>query len=305
MPKVTTSAGDDLFYRDDCFAPPWESPPATLLLHAEAETGLAWYGLMPRLAARARVLRPDMRGAGRSVAMGPGQAWSLDRLASDLVALMDSLGLENAHVVAARFAAPVALRLAAASPSRVATLVLCSGTPDPATDYGPRATRWADEIDRVGIDAWAVGAAQERLGPDAEESDLEGWSGLLADTDRATLLGLLRGLAAFDASADLPNITCPTLVVAIDGSPAQPLETTTAWQRQIPRAELLVLTGRGDHVAASHAREVAGAVQDFHKKAAKDAGGGKRKERGERDGKRDRSKAKEEKREQRRERRSA
>ena len=58
MARITTSAGDELFYREDCFAAPWENPPVTLLLHAEAETGDAWYGWVPRMAARARVILP-------------------------------------------------------------------------------------------------------------------------------------------------------------------------------------------------------------------------------------------------------
>lgn len=283
MPKVTTTAGDDLFFRDDCFAPPWETPPAALLLHAEGENGLAWYGWLPRLGARCRVVRPDMRGAGRSVAMRPGQAWSLDRLAADAVALMDGIGIDRAHVVAARLAGPVAMRLAAAYPDRVGSLALCSTTPEPENAYGARVARWIEEIEGSGLDAWAVGAAQDRLGAGAEEAMLEGWSDLLAAADGATMLSLFRSLPAFDATADLARIACPTLVVTTDASPAMPLEATTAWQRRIARAELLVLNGRGDHVAATHAREVTAALQDFHKKASKEAGGGKRRERPGRD----------------------
>jgi 3-oxoadipate enol-lactonase len=279
MAKVTTAAGDALFYRDDCFAPPWEEPPATLLLHAEGETSLAWYAWLPRLGPRSRVIRPDMRGAGRSVSMEPGQPWSLDRLAGDVVALMDGIGLERAHLVAARLAGPVAIRLAASCPARVATLALCSTTPDPAGDYGPRALRWAEEIERQGLDAWAVGAAQERLGAQAEEAALEGWSSLLAGADAAALAGLFRALDGFDTTGDLAQIACPALVVTTDASPLLPLESTTAWQRRIPGAELLVLTGRGDHVAATHARELAGAVQAFQRRADHDAAGSRRRER--------------------------
>jgi pimeloyl-ACP methyl ester carboxylesterase len=32
-----------------------------LLLHGNSERGLAWYGWMPQLARRFRVVRPDMR----------------------------------------------------------------------------------------------------------------------------------------------------------------------------------------------------------------------------------------------------
>src|SRR3712207_7252483 len=39
--------------------------------------------------------------------------------------------------------------------------------------------------------------------------------------------------------------------------------------RTIERSELLVLTGTGDHVAASHARDVAGSVLDLQKRSAK------------------------------------
>lgn len=268
MPHVTTTAGDDLFYREECFVPPWSSPPAVLLLHAEAESNLAWYGWIPRLGARARVIRPDMRGTGESVAMRPGQAWSLDRLAADVVALMDGIGLEDAHVVAARFAAPVAMRLAASYPDRVATLALCSASPDPEAQYGARAAGWIDLIAREGMDAWAVEVVAERLGPAADPRMLEGWAALLGTADRATLLGLLGSLRAFDATADLGRILCPTLVATTDAGPALPLEVTVAWQRRIAQSELLVLTGGGDHVAASHARELATAVQNFQRKAA-------------------------------------
>jgi pimeloyl-ACP methyl ester carboxylesterase len=277
MPTVTTTAGDTLFYRDDSFSAPWESPSATLLLHAEAESGIAWYGWMQRLAGRSRVIRPDMRGAGRSVGMRPGQAWSLDRLAADVVSLMDGIGLDRAHVVAARFAGPVALRLASSRPDRVMTLALCSVTPCPEEVYAERAERWIDQIEHRGMDAWAVNAVQDRLAGQTDEEILQGWAGLLAAADADTLVGLFSSLAALDATADLARIDCPTLVATTDASAALPLDAVTAWQRAIKGAELLVLTGQGDHVAATNARDLAGAVQDFHRKAARQEGAGRRK----------------------------
>jgi pimeloyl-ACP methyl ester carboxylesterase len=269
MPVFTTSAGDDLFYRDDCFAPPWATPPAVLLLHAEAESSLAWYGWMQKLSARCRVIRMDLRGAGQSIGMRPGQAWSLDRLAADVVALMQGLGVASAHLVAARLGGPVALRLAAAHPERIESLMLCSITPDPAAEYAGRAAHWIERIERGGIDAWAVEATQERLAGEEDEAMLQGWAGLLASADRDTMLSLFRNLAAFDAVADLPRIACPTLVATTDAASTLRLEATVAWQRRIPQAELLVLTGQGDHVAATHARELAAAALAFQRRNGK------------------------------------
>jgi pimeloyl-ACP methyl ester carboxylesterase len=267
MPRIKTSTGDELFYRDDDFTAPWEEGPTVLLLHAEAEQSLSWYSWVPRISSRARVIRPDMRGFGRSTALKPGQAWSLDRLTDDVVALLEELEIDgDVHVVGARLAGSVALRLATAQPQWVTTLTLCSALPNPVEAMGERAERWARLIEKEGIEAWAEQEIGARIGDGVRENDLAGWAELTAEADPATFVGLLRSLPAFDATSDLERIECATLVMTTDACPAMPLDSTLLWQRQIPASELRVMNGIGEHVAASHARDAAQAMLDFMRK---------------------------------------
>lgn len=270
MPRIKTSTGDDLFYRDDDFTAPWEEGPTVLLLHAEAEHSLSWYSWVPRLSSRARVIRPDMRGFGRSTAAKRvEQAWSLDRLADDVVALLEELEIDGeVHVVGARLGASVALRLATAQPQWATTLCLCSAMPDPVAAMGERAERWIKLIESEGIEAWSAQIIGARIGDGVKENDLAGWAELTAEVDQEVLLGLLRSLSAFNATTDLERIGIPTLVMTTDACPAMPLDATLEWQRRITGSELRVMNGIGEHVAASHARDASQAMLDFMRKDA-------------------------------------
>ena len=100
-----------------------QSAPALLLLHSLGTDGRVWEPQAAALADSFRVIRPDLRGHGLSVATpGPG---SIARLAQDALAVLDALGVGQAHVGGLSIGGMVAQQLAAAAPGRVASLVLC------------------------------------------------------------------------------------------------------------------------------------------------------------------------------------
>lgn len=268
--KMPLEAGVELAYRDDDFTAPWEAPQAAILLHATAENSLAWYGWVPRLASRMRVIRPDLRGFGQSTPMPRDHAWSLDRLAADVVRLADRLDLAKVHLVAAETAGPVALRLAASEPGRVASLVLLGTHANPAAALGERHAAWREYLAKQGVESWAGWTMNLRLGGEAEAEMRDGWTALMADAEASSVQGFVAALPAMDATRDLAEVTCPTLVVTTDGNPVTRLEATAAWQRLIVESELMVMAGDGFHVAATHAKDASGAVQDFWKKHAKE-----------------------------------
>jgi 3-oxoadipate enol-lactonase len=73
-----------------------EDAPALVLAHALGLNLNMWDPQVPALAGRFRVVRYDSRGHGRSnVPAGP---YTLERLALDLVAVLDALGIEHADV---------------------------------------------------------------------------------------------------------------------------------------------------------------------------------------------------------------
>jgi len=130
MPNFRPTADLDMHYEVDDFTDPWRRPDTILMLHGNAESGLAWYGWVPALARQYRVVRPDMRGFGQSTPMPRDYPWTLDRLVEDFCLLMDNQRIDRFHLVGAKIGGTVARAFAARRPERVKTLTVV-GTPPP------------------------------------------------------------------------------------------------------------------------------------------------------------------------------
>ena len=164
MPTFQASPDAQLHYLVDDFADPWRDSETILLLHGNAESGMAWYGWVPSLARRFRVVRPDMRGFGASTPMPRDFPWTLDIVIDDFVRLMDSLGVERFHLVGAKIGGTIARAFAARRGERVMTLTVV-GTPPPMREgAAERAPELADEFERDGVEHWARRTMAGRLG---------------------------------------------------------------------------------------------------------------------------------------------
>jgi pimeloyl-ACP methyl ester carboxylesterase len=262
MPTARIAPDLDMHYRVEDFTDPWSTPETILLLHGNAESGESWYRWVPVLARRFRVVRPDMRGFGRSTPMPRDFAWSLDTIIDDYCRLLDTLALDRVHVVGAKIAGVVSRALAARRPERVRTLTVV-GTPPPlrkGAEHIPALTR---EFEEHGIEHWARRSMAGRLGDDFPPEGVEWWIRFMGRTPLSTELGFNANINYSDIRADLPNIVCPTLVITTEGSGLASVEETREWQQQIADSRLLVLPGNSYHVAASHPEQCARAVLEF------------------------------------------
>ena len=116
--KRVTQLGDvRLAYRDE------GSGPAVLLLHGCPFASFVWRRLIPQLAPSHRCIAPDLLGLG-DTETPPGAGWSLPAQAETMIRLLDSLGIERAHVLGHDHGGAVAQVLAAHHPTRVDRLVL-------------------------------------------------------------------------------------------------------------------------------------------------------------------------------------
>lgn len=263
MPSFPAGNGCDLHYEDDCFADAWAEPEVALLLHGNAESGEAWNAWMPWMARHFRVVRPDMRGFGRSTPMPADYAWSFDELVADYVGLLDRLGIGTAHVVAAKVAGPIAMRMAALHPARVRSLALLGTLVSGSASLGDRHASWVKHIQEHGVESWARWTMPGRLGSATPPAMMEGWSKLMGRTAFSTQIGFMGGVPGLDVRGDLARIAAPTLVVTTDASGIDGVETTRAWQKQIAASELMVLPGDSYHVAATHPEQCAAAALEF------------------------------------------
>jgi pimeloyl-ACP methyl ester carboxylesterase len=98
-----------------------------VLLHGFPDTGRLWRHQVPALSeAGFRVIVPDLRGFGRSDKPPDVDAYAMQLLAGDVLAVMADAGVDRAHVVGHDWGAVVAWGLAALAGGRVENLVVLS-----------------------------------------------------------------------------------------------------------------------------------------------------------------------------------
>lgn len=102
---------------------------AIVLLHGWPQHWWMWRHLIPALAKRHLVVCPDIRGLGWSDAGGDATAYRLDRLAGDLVGLLDHLGLERVSLVGHDWGTAIGYEACLRSPQRFRRFVALAGTP--------------------------------------------------------------------------------------------------------------------------------------------------------------------------------
>lgn len=253
----------EMYYEVDDFTEPWGKPETILMLHGNCESGAAWYGWVPVLARKFRLVRPDMRGFGRSTPMRRDFAWTLDVVIDDYARLMDSLGIERFHLVAAKIGGTIARAFAARLPNRVITLTVV-GTPPPFREGAiERIPEMTKDFEANGVEPWARRTMAGRLGGSFPPEGVEWWTQFMGRTDKNTQIGFMGTIACADITQDIPKIRCPTLVITTEESGLASVEANRAWQQKIPDSKLLVMPGNSYHVAVSDAEACANAAVEF------------------------------------------
>ena len=252
----------DMHYVVDDFTDPWTRPETILMLHGNSESGLAWYGWVPTLARRFRVVRPDMRGYGQSTPMPRDYPWSVDAIINDYLRLMETLKIERFHLVGAKIGGTVARALAARHPQHVQTLTVI-GTPPPYRPADASTEALLEEFEKYDNEHWARRTMAARLGSKFPAEGVEWWIKFMGRTAVSSQIGFMPAIACADIRADLPKIACPTLVITTEENGHASVDVTRAWQQAIPNSTLRVLPGNSYHVAASDPERCAHETLEF------------------------------------------
>lgn len=108
-----------------------------LAIHGNLSNGAVWREQLALLPAGVRGLAPDLRGFGASERAPVDATRGVRDYVDDLVALLDALELEAAHLAGHSMGAAVALQLALDHPGRVRSIVLVA----PVSPFGFGGTR--------------------------------------------------------------------------------------------------------------------------------------------------------------------
>lgn len=243
------------------------SGPAIVLLHAFPLSSRMWEPQLRSLSSRCRVVAPDLAGFGLS--WTSDGSFSLDEQAHAVELTLDDLRVDELVLVGASMGGYVALPLVQRLGARVRGLVLANtrATADDEQTIDER-HRLAAEVEADGVDVAADELLPRLLGATSTRDDpalVEHVHALVLENKEAGVVGALRAMAArSDASALLPSIECPVLVIAGDEDTLVSVAEARAMAAQIRDAQLAVLraghlpnleaTGEFDRVLGSFAR---------------------------------------------------
>jgi len=242
MQSFVTSDGLTLRYAIDDYTDPWRVPPTLFLLHAVMGSSRRFYKWMPLLAQHFRVVRPDMRGHGESMAPGARGTLSLDRLVQDILELAAHLGCERFHLAGSSAGAIISLQLALDHPRRVRTLDLFAASPGLKRTMID-AQQWVAKIKAKGLRAFMEGTLDERFPPGTDPAFVRWFVDEACRTDEETLCRFVPMMQAVDQTARLCEIACPVLSVVPDSDPHIALAQYEVIRDQIPGCEFVVYHG--------------------------------------------------------------
>jgi 3-oxoadipate enol-lactonase len=239
------------------------SGPPVVLLHGAFLDRHTWDLQLPALAARHRAVRYDIRPFGESTV--PDQPY---RTIDDLLALMDALQIERAHLVGHSFGGGVAIDFALAHPDRVASLVLVNsgvnGAPMPADEQKEAMQVFvsARESEAKAVEAWlSLGLwSASRARPEVMKA-----------IERSTAPNAARFRMAAPPFAPitppaigrLDEIHAPTLVVSGDRDTAGNRAASESAAKAIEGARLVVIPGADHAIPFGWAKELNEALLTF------------------------------------------
>lgn len=117
--------GSEIFFDDDGAA-----GEPILFLHGSALSRSIWRGLgyTKALGEEHRTIRMDLRGHGKSAKSYDVADYTMDKVVSDIQAVLQHLGIERVHIIGYSFGARTGLHLAMHHPEQVLSLIMLGGT---------------------------------------------------------------------------------------------------------------------------------------------------------------------------------
>lgn len=197
-----------------------------------------------------RVIAYDARGHGHSTPAPDRGAYGYERLAGDLEAVLDALGIGRAVLIGASMGAHTAVRVALRRPERVAALGLITPSFDPSQARTPEAfARWdalARGLRQGGVEgfvrAYDLGTVPPAWRETVERVIRQRLSAHEHPEAVADALEVTPRSRPFEDMRELAVVQVPTIVVASrdEADPGHPLAVGERYAQAIGGAQLIV-----------------------------------------------------------------
>jgi 3-oxoadipate enol-lactonase len=240
MERFTASDGTSLAYVVDDWTDPWTTPETLVLLHAAMGSGKRLYAWAPHLARDFRVVRMDLRGHGQSDVPPDSRPLTLERLARDVVDLLDHLGVRRAHLAGSSAGAIIAMRTTLDRPDRIATLADFASTPG-LKPSNVDAGKWIAQIRQKGVRGFLSDTIADRFDLARVDPGFVEW--FLDESAKTSVEWFARFVAlmvSVDLTDELGRIRCPMLAVVPDHDPISSMRQYEVIRERVPHVDFVV-----------------------------------------------------------------
>lgn len=229
-----------------------KNSPALVLLHAFPLSSAMWQEQLQHFSPRYQVIAPDVRGIGDSTPFSDQP--SIEQMARDLVALLDSLSIDTAIVGGCSMGGYVALEFARQFPERLSGLILCDTRPDADSEDAKKAR---DEM-KAFVLAHNGSAVADKMLPKLLCDETRENSPAIVQKVKALAVPISGQVAAQlvqalrdrrDSTPVLNSIKVPTLVIGGGHDVPSPVEIMAQMASHIPGAKHAVIE-RAAHLSS-------------------------------------------------------
>jgi pimeloyl-ACP methyl ester carboxylesterase len=247
--------------------------PALCLINGYRLSSAAWpHAFIARLSARCSVISFDNRGTGRSEK--PADGYEFSDMASDVIDLLDSLGLLRAHLFGFSMGGAIAQEIAIRYADRIDQLVLfstfCGGVwaePASYTVFKRLLVTENQSPEEAARQAWPVTYSPDYLAANADAVEQQMRRELEHPTPMFVAQRQMEALRKFDRYRDLPRIRANTLVVTGAQDVLVKPRNSQILASRIPNARLELLADLGHRAIWEAPEEMADLICDFLTKA--------------------------------------
>lgn len=238
-----------------------EGAPVIAFSNSLGTTMAMWEEAARALAGEFRCLRYDTRGHGGSEV--PGAGFEVEDLALDVAALLDGLGIAQAHIVGLSLGGMTGQVLAVMRPDLVDRLVLVA-----TSAHMPPANLWTERAAMVRsrgmaaiadnvIARWFTPAEKGSAGAQATRRIL------VEEVPQEGYALCCEAISRMDLRERIGAIRAPTLVVAGAEDPATPVAMAEEIRARIPGAELAVVADAAHLISVERPEALTALIASF------------------------------------------
>lgn len=230
-----------------------------------------WFAQIEELSKDFHVIALDNRGIGRSDK--PDEDYTIAQMASDAVGLLQTLGIEKAHIAGLSMGGFIAQEIALSYPSIVNRLVLIATGLGGAESLAQGKPFW----DAVTKAIWGK-SAQEIYRIDLTLMTAEGFAEKKPELlEQAVALRLKHpqplqsflhqqaACTAFDNNARAHGISRPTLIILGKDDPLFPIVLADDFRKALPAAKMIIYENCGHAILLEKAGELSRDIREFLK----------------------------------------